>query len=407
MTWRDGTTTQRSARAMEDANWNVLDAPDASHLTAQGDSQDFYATPTAATRVALRKGTAASPDATLGPVLKVERTMSILDTAVAGDGGEQCAAILAVNSGVAGTEVQPVGVYGAAKNASAATGSTSASADACGLYGGGRITGSGVGVGIGAFLIGRRDNDTGKANGLEVHCANYGTVAPAYNSTGFSSAQAIWINCSGNADSASAVTVSNAFGRQFEVGLAFTGQVTGALTGGVRVNSIRDDSASTTAILVKGSHSTAAMAVGAGSGKVMVGAEAGLYASALLEVIGGNADADPLVVFGSSAYAKYYSMRLRNSSGSGYLAISGGVNNGLTGTIAGDCLLAIGSTGKFLHLGGTQSVVKVGQDNTLGFNNATAIAKPTVTGSRSANAALASLLTALANYGLVTDSSSA
>lgn len=43
--------------------------------------------------------------------------------------------------------------------------------------------------------------------------------------------------------------------------------------------------------------------------------------------------------------------------------------------------------------------------STTGFNNTNPIAKPTVTGSRAGNAALASLLTALANYGLVTDSS--
>lgn len=43
--------------------------------------------------------------------------------------------------------------------------------------------------------------------------------------------------------------------------------------------------------------------------------------------------------------------------------------------------------------------------STIGFNNTTPIAKPTVTGSRAGNAALASLLTALANYGLITDSS--
>jgi hypothetical protein len=42
----------------------------------------------------------------------------------------------------------------------------------------------------------------------------------------------------------------------------------------------------------------------------------------------------------------------------------------------------------------------------LGVNNTTPISKPTVTGSRGGNAALASLLTALANYGLITDSSS-
>lgn len=43
----------------------------------------------------------------------------------------------------------------------------------------------------------------------------------------------------------------------------------------------------------------------------------------------------------------------------------------------------------------------------VGFNNTTAIAKPTITGSRGANAALGSLLTALASYGLITDSTTA
>jgi hypothetical protein len=42
----------------------------------------------------------------------------------------------------------------------------------------------------------------------------------------------------------------------------------------------------------------------------------------------------------------------------------------------------------------------------FGFFGATPVAKPTVTGSRGANAALQSLLAALANLGLITDSSS-
>lgn len=43
----------------------------------------------------------------------------------------------------------------------------------------------------------------------------------------------------------------------------------------------------------------------------------------------------------------------------------------------------------------------------IGFNNTTPIAKPTVTGSRGGNAALASLLTSMSNYGLITDSTTA
>lgn len=43
----------------------------------------------------------------------------------------------------------------------------------------------------------------------------------------------------------------------------------------------------------------------------------------------------------------------------------------------------------------------------IGFHATAPVAKPTVTGSRGGNAALASLLTALANYGLITDSTTA
>jgi hypothetical protein len=69
--------------------------------------------------------------------------------------------------------------------------------------------------------------------------------------------------------------------------------------------------------------------------------------------------------------------------------------------------------GKEFHLrtydsGGTaRSHIKMGRNATgtsVAFHSSTPIAKPTVTGSRGGNAALASLLTALANYGLITNS---
>ena len=47
-----------------------------------------------------------------------------------------------------------------------------------------------------------------------------------------------------------------------------------------------------------------------------------------------------------------------------------------------------------------------GASNQIGFYGTTKVAKQTVTGSRGSNAALASLLTALSNIGLITDSSS-
>lgn len=52
-------------------------------------------------------------------------------------------------------------------------------------------------------------------------------------------------------------------------------------------------------------------------------------------------------------------------------------------------------------------VFRTNEAGRIGFHAATPIAKPTVTGSRGGNAALASLLTALAQYGLITNSTSA
>jgi hypothetical protein len=52
-------------------------------------------------------------------------------------------------------------------------------------------------------------------------------------------------------------------------------------------------------------------------------------------------------------------------------------------------------------------VAATGTATEVGFHATTPIVKPTVTGSRGGNAALASLLTALSNYGLITDSSTA
>ena len=49
----------------------------------------------------------------------------------------------------------------------------------------------------------------------------------------------------------------------------------------------------------------------------------------------------------------------------------------------------------------------LGTDNKLGFHGATAVAKQTVTGAKGGNAALGSLITALATVGLITDGTTA
>lgn len=235
-----------------------------------------------------RHGTTAAPVATPGPSVRVSRTEQLSRAqieAVGGagtDGGEQCAAIIGLNSGTAATEVQPVGVYGGAKTASTSAVATN---DACGLYGAGRALDGSTGTGIGAFLIGRRET-TGRACGLEVHVRN-GGAATAYSPTVFPASQAIWLNASGTAASATAININNAFGQQFDVGLAFGAMPTGGLTGGVKTASISDDSTSATSIRIGGTHATAAITVAPGAGKVGIGT---VTPGSLLHVAGGDAE---------------------------------------------------------------------------------------------------------------------
>jgi len=251
-----------------------------------GDDVAFYTT-IAAQVGRVRHGTAGSPNTIPGPTVRVSRTEQLTraQIEVAGgtgtDGGEQCAAIIGLNSGTVSTEVQPVGVYGASKTAS----STGGTNDACGIYGSGRVLSGGTGTGIGGFFIGRRET-TGRTTGIEVHIRNGGSASP-FIATGFSGSHGIWVNCSGTADSAAALTVSNAFGRQFDVGIGFTSQVTGGLTGGVKNASIRDESQSATSLLINGTHATAAIGIASGAGSVGIGVTSPV---SLLHVSGGDVE---------------------------------------------------------------------------------------------------------------------
>jgi hypothetical protein len=83
-----------------------------------------------------------------------------------------------------------------------------------------------------------------------------------------------------------------------------------------------------------------------------------------------------------------------NASGAGkFVAIAGGATTISGGTIE-------------VGIGAGEDVSVCNATGDLGFYGATRVPKQTVTGSRGGNAALASLLTALANLGLITDSTS-
>jgi hypothetical protein len=175
---------------------------------------------------------------------------------------------------------------------------TSGADDACGVYGVGRITGSGTGTGVGAFLDGRRDTNTGKALGLEISCANYTASAGSYNSTGFSDTSGLWVEANGNSDSGVGISFGNPFGFQYDVGIGFTAQVVGGKTGGIISQSIRDDSTAATSIQINGTHATAAIAIAQNAGGIKIGSITAMTAGRKIEIGGtSTGSTDTRVVF--------------------------------------------------------------------------------------------------------------
>jgi hypothetical protein len=100
-----------------------------------------------------------------------------------------------------------------------------------------------------------------------------------------------------------------------------------------------------------------------------------------------------------------------NVSSALYMTTGNSLNIGDSTNAGGMNFLASGDVNCFPKLNAQGEVEINGALNhdgtTVGFYNTTPVVKPTVTGSRGGNAALASLLTALASQGLITDSSSA
>jgi hypothetical protein len=93
------------------------------------------------------------------------------------------------------------------------------------------------------------------------------------------------------------------------------------------------------------------------------------------------------------AYKQTQLSTIANRIGQSSAISGGGADNFEIGQPSGEIVLNVGSTRALRVSGGA-----------LGFFNGSPVAKPTITGSRGGNAALASLLTNLAGLGLITDS---
>lgn len=348
------------------------------------------------------QGTDASPDAAAGPIIKAARTMKLSSGDFNGDGHERCCSILGINKSTTDNSGQVVGVVGLGITQSTLS-ATSGESDSCGIYGFGRAIGSSLGVGIGGAFAGQRETTTAKCTAIQGLSANYTASAAAYNSAQFPHCSALWLVAGGTSNSTAAIAVGNANNLEFDVGLAFT-----AVNGGpVTTATISDDGDATTSLRIGGTH-TNAMTVGSTAGKVLIGATTETFSATKLEVIG-STSSDPLALFGSNG-THAFSIRLRNSTAASNWFIAAGASNFVTGTVAGDAGHTIPNNQSFVFgQSGSSKIVELknnGGTSQIGWFTATPASKQTVTGSRGSNAALQSLLTALATYGLITDSSS-
>lgn len=335
-------------------------------ITGSGDQLSVAGAATEGQWVKLQKGTSASPDTSLDPLLKSERTIEVSRAAITSDGAEQLAAISGIVRGTAGCEVQPVGVFGGAKTAST-TGL--AAADACGVYGRALVESGAAGdAAIGAFFAAVSDSSTGRVVGNETAIRRTAGLDHSYNSGGVGDSVGLVLHTTGSLRSDSAIKIrKTSAGSQFDVGLGVTSE------NPILSATFRDDGNAAKSLVINGSHADGAIVVADGAGPVVVGGPSVISAASLLDVQHSGA-ADPLVNFGASI-SSAMTVRLRNSVGNVAWFVSGGANNFLTGTAAGDTGFNIRTTGKKLHIGGTSSALAVTRENEIGFFGVTPVAQ--------------------------------
>ena len=195
----------------------------------------------------LSQGTASLPITSAGPLFKISRTESVDKASCKRNKVDnECNAALAVYSvGDTNSSMQTNALLAAAKGSPLGTDVVAASFL-------GNVTGSGTGIGTGAYIEGRRSTSTGKVLGAEIRAANVTNVAGVYAPRGIGDGGALWLSAASK-DPIATVGFGVALGHvqraQFTTGFAAT-------AGTVSDTTFRDDSSATTSILVNGKHKT-------------------------------------------------------------------------------------------------------------------------------------------------------
>lgn len=233
----------------------------------------------------LYKGTAASPDTTLQPLVQIGRianaTQTQVETAsgtVGNTGAEQLCALKVTVDGTAATEAQMTGIVTIA-HAYGTTGALYDDGTGLEAFGVSEAGNTGNGIGLGGHGV-RLSTATGSGlTGCQLFAVNVSGSASTYNSTGFTPDSGLAIFCGGtgatnNMGAAVQVMPNNTTGNQFEVGIGIPGVANGAATGAIKNSTFRDDGAAAVSLDIRGTHATAALQIASGSGHVGIGTTA-------------------------------------------------------------------------------------------------------------------------------------
>jgi|GEM_PF-4996426 len=359
----------------------------------------FSAQNAAAQKQEILGGNTAAPDTSNKPLAVFSRVLKTPEASFSGDGAGNLCAVRVHTTAVEGSEGQAIGLAASAITLSSYEAGHSL-ADGIGGYFLGVSKGTSTRTGMGIFVNGRTETNTGRATGMEIVCDNESELDDEWTGA-FPRTKVIHMHGVGLKRSAVGLFVSKT-GAGLHTGIAAMKEAL------ISSAFIRDDSEAPWSQLIKGKHAKAAVAIAAGAGPLGIGVEEVANAATLLEVNGGAEVKDPLYNFKVTG-SKSVRGRLVENGGSGQVNawVAGGANSFVTGTVANDSGIGYGP-GTTFHIGanGKTSMLRLSEAG-VGFFGASATAKPEVTGSRGGNAALASLLEKLATLGLVTNGSTA
>ena len=139
-------------------------------------------------------GTPSSPNTTSGAPFKVSRTGAPRASNCVNEEDSECSTAASFNATGLSSDTMQVTALLAEANGSATTAGT----DVLDLWSSGRVVGSGVGIGTGAYIEGRRDTTTGKLLGAEVRSWNVTSSNCFYNTIGIGDCDGLWLTSYGN-----------------------------------------------------------------------------------------------------------------------------------------------------------------------------------------------------------------